>query len=91
MPQSGLFAGLVVQNLSEVDGRLLISQRTVEGRGPPGRQRDQRTVAGGSRCLDALIRTRPTPWPRYWLETTTSPARATGPLAEKVKCPEPIR
>jgi len=48
MPQTGLFAGLVVQDLAEVDGGLLISQRAVEGRGPPGRRRDQRAVAGGS-------------------------------------------
>src|SRR5215470_17584318 len=45
-------ACLVAEDLAEVDGRLLISQRAVEGRRPPGRQRDQRAVPGGRPLLE---------------------------------------
>ncbi len=55
MPQTGLLAGLAVQDLAGVDGGLLISQRAVEGCGPPGRQRDQRAVAGGARGDNGLV------------------------------------
>ncbi len=42
MPRTGLFHGLAARYLAVVDGGLLISQRAVEGRRPPGRERGQR-------------------------------------------------
>src|SRR5215472_10724657 len=49
---TGLYPGLVVQHLAEVDGGLLVTLRAVERRRSPGRQRDQRAALHGRPLLE---------------------------------------
>jgi hypothetical protein len=61
MPRTGLPARLVVQHLADVEGRLRIAQRAVEGSGPPGRQRDQCAPLAAVHCSNAFMNARPVP------------------------------
>src|SRR5215471_15366184 len=54
LPRTGLIGRHVVQHLAEVGGGLLITQCTVEGCRPAGRERDQPAALPGCPSLECL-------------------------------------